>query len=104
MITKYCFDNYKKNPFPKSTLFIDAAVYDWQIYDLHSVNCYYTGRFREARTAYNKLRKAISKDLVPKAQADRIKSQERWYTKKHEDEVNKQRKLQISAAKKAKLA
>jgi len=103
MITKYCFDNYKKNPFPKSTLFIDAACYDWQIYDLHSVNCFYTGRFAESRTAYNKLRKAISKDLVPIEQAKRIKNQEKWYTKKHEDEVNKQRKLQIEAAKKAQL-
>ena len=104
MITKYCFDNYKKNPFPKSTLFIDAACYDWQIYDLHSVNCYYTGRHTEARSAYNKLRKAISKDLVPKAQADRIKSQEKWYTKKHEDGINKQKQLHQAAAKKAQLA
>jgi glycosyltransferase involved in cell wall biosynthesis len=103
MISKYCFDNFKKNPFPKSTLFIDAACYDWQIYDLHSVNCYYTGRYGEARTAYNKLRKAISKDLVPVEQAKRIKSQEKWYTKKHEDELTKQRKLQIAAAKKAQL-
>ena len=104
MISKYCFDNFKKNPFPKSTLFIDNQVYDWQIYDLHSVNCYYTGRFGEARTAYNKLRKAISKDLVPIEQAKRIKSQEKWYTKKHEDELTKQRNAQIAAAKKAQLA
>ena len=70
-------------------MFIDNQIYDWQIFDLHAVNCYYMGRHSEARTAYNKLRKAISKDLVPKQQVERIKANEKWYTKKHEDELKK---------------
>ena len=92
MISKYCLDNCSKNPFPKSTLFIDNQVYDWQILDLHCVNAYYMGKHGEARSAYNKLRKAINKGLVPEAHVKRIKDNEQWYTKKHEANVMNQRK------------
>ncbi len=89
IFSKYCLDNHAKNPFPKSTLFIDNAAYDWQILDLHCVNSYYMGKHGEARTTYNKLRKAINKGLVPQAHAERIKANEKWYTKKHEDTMKK---------------
>ena len=91
-ISKYCFDNFKKSPFPKSTLFIDNHTYNWQILDLHSVNCYYTGNYQEAKTAYNKLLKACSKGLVPESDVKRIKANMEWYTKKHIDEITRQTK------------
>ena len=87
MMSKYCIDNCSKNPFPKSSLFIDNNVYDWQLLDLHCVNAYYMRKYGEARSTYNKLRKAINKGLVPPDQADRIKKNEKWYTKQHESEM-----------------
>lgn len=87
MMSKYCMDTCSKNPFPRSSLFIDSNVYDWQLLDLHTVNSYYMSKFGEARSTYNKLRKAINKGLVPPDQAERIKQNEKWYTKKHESEM-----------------
>ena len=86
MISKYCYDTFKKNPFPKSTLFIDNTIYDWQILDIHCVNLYYLGKFAEARSVYNKLRKQVNKGLVPTEHAKRIVDGANWYTKEHEKE------------------
>ena len=94
MYSKYCMDNHSKNPFPKSTLFIDNSIYDWVILDLHCVNCYWTGHYTEAKSTYNKLRKALNKGLIPESQHARIKDNEKWYTKSHVDEMNKRIKLQ----------
>ena len=94
MHSKHCMDTCQKNPFPKSTLFIEDSVYDWQLYDLHCVNAYWMGKYGEARSAYNKLRKAVNKGLVPAQHVQRIKDNEKWYTKKHEDGLKQQRKLQ----------
>lgn len=98
MMSKYCIDNHSKNPFPKSSLFIDNNVYDWQLYDIHCVNAYYMGKYGESRTTYNKLRKAINKGVVPESQIERIKANEKWYTKKHEEEIIKRRKAQMESA------
>tara|TARA_R100000908_G_C3632243_1_gene72518 strand:- start:86 stop:556 length:471 start_codon:yes stop_codon:yes gene_type:complete len=95
-LSKYCYDTYKKSPFPKSTLFIDDNVYNWQIADLHCVNCYYTGRYTEAKQVYNKLRKQINKGLVPPDHVKRILDQSKWYEAKHIAEKNKEKKSKES--------
>ena len=89
MISKYVFDNYKKNPFPVSSLFIDKNIYDWIILDIHSLACYWMGRFDEGRKAYNKLRDAINKGLVPETEVKRIKDNSQWFTKAHQQEREK---------------
>ena len=87
ILSKFLYDNYSgKNPFPRSSLFIDKAVYDWQILDLHCIGAYWMGKHAEARSCYNKLRKACNKGLVPEAEVKRIIANQEWYTKKHEQE------------------
>ena len=91
LFSKHCYDNHKKNPFPKSTLFINNACYDWQILDLHCVNAFYMQKFAEAKSCYNKLLKACNKGLVPEHEVKRIKANQKWYTKKTIDEVQRQK-------------
>ena len=89
MYTKYCIENHKKSPFPKSTLFINNSVYDWELLDLHCVNAYWMGKFDEAKSTYNKLRKAINSGLVSPQHVQRILDNEKWYSKKHIDDMKK---------------
>jgi glycosyltransferase involved in cell wall biosynthesis len=89
-ISKFCCERYGgKNPFPKSSLFVDNSTYDWVLYDLHSMSAYYMGKYAESRTVYNKLRKAINKGLVPEHETKRILDNQKWYTKKWEEEMKK---------------
>ena len=99
MISKYCYDNFKKNPFPKSTLFLDDQIYNWQILDVHCVNLYYLGKYAEARTVYNKLRKQVNKGLVPPEHAKRIVDGAKWYTKEHEQSIKAQQQKQAQMMK-----
>ena len=90
IISKFCYEKYAgKNPFPKSSLFIEKSTYDWAFFDLHCLSAYYVGRMAEARSCYNKLRKAINKGLVSEADSARIKKQEKWYSKKQEQDMAK---------------
>ena len=93
MHSKFCMDNYQKNPFPKSTLFIDNSIYDWVLLDLHCVNCYWIGKYDEAKSTYNKLRKQINKGVIPEDQITRIKENEKWYNKKHLESMKSRAKL-----------
>jgi len=70
-----------KSPFPQSSLFIDPGVYDWRIFDLHSLNCYYSGRRDEATTTYKQLLKAVEKGLVPEGEIARIQNNKQWFVK-----------------------
>lgn len=92
LFSKHCYDNHKKSPFPKSTLFISNDCYDWQILDLHCVNAFYMRKYSEAKSAYNKLIKACNKGLVPESEVKRIKENQKWYTKKSIEQMEKQLK------------
>jgi glycosyltransferase involved in cell wall biosynthesis len=70
-----------KSPFPNSSLFIDPAIYDWRIFDIHSLNCFYSGRKEEASETFKKLLKAIDKGLVPQGEIPRIQNNKQWFTK-----------------------
>jgi glycosyltransferase involved in cell wall biosynthesis len=70
-----------KSPFPNSSLFIDPSIYDWRIYDIHSLNCYYSGRKVEGTETFKKLLKAIEKGLVPQGEIPRIQNNKQWFTK-----------------------
>jgi hypothetical protein len=70
-----------KSPFPQSSLFIDPSVYDWRIYDMHCLNCYYSGRREEGIQTFNMLLKAIDKGVVPADQVPRIQNNKQWFTK-----------------------
>ncbi len=47
------------------------------------------GKFDEAKTTYNKLRKAINNGLVSPQHVQRILDNEKWYTKQHIDTMKK---------------
>ena len=80
-LTKYAFDMCGTNPFPGSSLFIDKHVYEWQIFDLHSVSCYYMRKLPEMKKAYSKVKSAIARGLVPQGQIERLKQNEDWFNK-----------------------
>lgn len=68
-----------KSPFPQASLFIDPSIYDWRIFDIHSLNCYYTNRKPEAIKSYRNLQAAIKKGVVPVSEIERIKNNEKWF-------------------------
>jgi glycosyltransferase involved in cell wall biosynthesis len=70
-----------KSPFPQSSLFIDPSIYEWRIFDIHSLNCYYSGRREEGTEAYRKLLKAIDRGLVPQSEIPRIQNNKQWFIK-----------------------
>lgn len=70
-----------KNPFPKATLFIDKNTYNWKIFDLHCLSCFYSGRKEEGEQAFRKLLKAKEKGLIPQTELARIEQNRQWFIK-----------------------
>ena len=70
-----------KNPFPKATLFIDKNTYNWKIFDLHCLSCFYSGRKEEGEQAFKKLLKAKEKGLIPQTELARIEQNRQWFIK-----------------------
>jgi|32_taG_2_1085360.scaffolds.fasta_scaffold13964_4 glycosyltransferase involved in cell wall biosynthesis len=71
-ITKFITDKWEGNPFPKSSLFINDAVYSWGALDLHSVNCYKLGYQNEVMELLNSLQHRITNGVVPESEVERI--------------------------------
>ena len=70
-----------RNPFPKATLFIDKNTYNWKIFDLHCLSCFYSGRKEEGEQAFRKLLKAKEKGLIPQTELARIEQNRQWFIK-----------------------
>jgi glycosyltransferase involved in cell wall biosynthesis len=68
-----------KLPIPHSSLFIDYASYQWKIFDLHSISCWYSGRREESTRAFKRLLKAMDKGFVPENQHARIRENKKFY-------------------------
>jgi glycosyltransferase involved in cell wall biosynthesis len=79
MFSSHAMKYAGKSPFPQSSLFIDPTVYDWRIYDMHALNCYYSGRKDEGIQTFKSLLKAIDKGLVPADQVQRIQNNKQWF-------------------------
>jgi glycosyltransferase involved in cell wall biosynthesis len=82
--TSYIFSSHAmkyagKTPFPKATLFIDKNTYLWKIYDLHCLNCYYSGRKEEGNQTFKKLLKAMEKGYIPQSEIPRIQQNKQWF-------------------------
>jgi glycosyltransferase involved in cell wall biosynthesis len=67
------------SPFPKSSLFIDASVYDWKIFDLHTISCWYSGRKEEGVETFRKLWKAVQSGKVPQSEIARLTDNKRFF-------------------------
>ena len=70
-----------KSPFPKSSLFIDPESYEWRIFDLHTISCYYSGRRDEGTSTYKQLLKAVQAGKVPTIHHKRIEDNKQWFLK-----------------------
>jgi hypothetical protein len=82
MISKYAFETYdNKNPFPKSSLFIDKMPYEWGFADLHSVSSYYMQKPAEAKKAYSRVKRALNAGIVPPEHTQRLLKNEEWFGK-----------------------
>jgi tetratricopeptide (TPR) repeat protein len=68
-----------KTPMPQSSLFVDPSVYQWKIFDLHSLSCWYSGRKEESVRSYKRLLKAMDKGFVPKDQLERVKQNKKFF-------------------------
>ena len=68
-----------KSPFPNASLFIDPSIYEWKIYDLHSLSAWYSGRKDEAKTTFRLLSKAIDKGLVPEHEIARLNENKKFF-------------------------
>lgn len=49
----------QKNPYPHRILFLDKDLYDYQMLELHSLSCYYSGRKEEGSRVYWVLRRQL---------------------------------------------
>jgi hypothetical protein len=68
-----------KSPFPQSSLFIDAAIYEWKIFDLHSISCWYSGRRDEGIATFKKLWKAVTEGKVPHYEIPRLTENKKYF-------------------------
>ena len=66
-------------PLPHSTLFIDHAVYTWRVYDIHSLNCWYSGRREEGTKYFKRLWKAVEKGIVPVEHHERLRENKKFF-------------------------
>jgi len=58
---------------PENTsLFIDYPVYNWRIYDLHNLSCWWSGRQEEAKETFKLLWTQVEKGLVDEKQIPRL--------------------------------
>jgi glycosyltransferase involved in cell wall biosynthesis len=67
-----------KLPMPNSALFIDDHLYVWQIYDMHVIAAWYSGRRQEAIDTYKKLEKVLNQGLIPEHDAARIRNNKQF--------------------------
>lgn len=68
-----------KLPMPNSSLFIDHQVYQWKIYDIHSLSCWYSGRKEEGIRYFKKLLKLVEKGIVPAEHHQRIRENKKYF-------------------------
>lgn len=68
-----------KLPMPHSSLFIDDQFYMWQIYDMHVITSWYSGRRDEARDTYKKLERLLNQPgIIPEHEIERIRNNKQF--------------------------
>ena len=68
-----------KSPIPNSTLFVDESIYEWKLYDLHALSCWYSGRKEDATRVFRKLLEKIRKGKVPQTEITRINENKKFF-------------------------
>ena len=82
--TAYVFGNAAiqcdgKTPMPQSSLFIDESAYIWRVFDIHSLNCWYSGRKEEGIKHFRRLLKLMEKGKVPVEHHTRIRENKKYF-------------------------
>lgn len=80
-ISKWAIDHTSKNPFPNSRLFINPNVYQYQLMDLHMVNCSQLGKSPELKRYVPTMQKLLLLGKIPQKDAARIASNMNIYKK-----------------------
>jgi len=68
-----------KLPMPDSTLFVDKDTYIWKIFDVHSLNCWYSGRKEEGSKWFKRLIKLMEKGKIPEQHHARIRENKKHF-------------------------
>jgi glycosyltransferase involved in cell wall biosynthesis len=55
------FNFHGKNPYPTRLLFVDEALYQWRILEVHAAACFYTNRKDEAAANFKELQEVMKK-------------------------------------------
>jgi glycosyltransferase involved in cell wall biosynthesis len=69
----------QKNPYPHRILFVDNALYEFQMMELHSISCFYTKRLEEGSRAYWQARSQIKPGSLTEAQVQIMKNNEKHF-------------------------
>jgi len=69
----------EKSPFPHSSLFIDNSIYDWKIYDMHSISCWYSNRKKEGADTFKKLMNVVNAGKVNQFEIKRILENKKFF-------------------------
>ncbi len=59
-------------------LFYEADIYNWKIYDLHNISCYWSDRREEAKDTFKKLWAQVEKGLVPDSEIPRLTDNKKY--------------------------
>lgn len=72
----------RKNPYPNRILFLDKGLYDYEMLELHSLSCFYSGRKEEGVRVYWVMRQQLTElgpdYLTPEAMA-RVIDNEKYF-------------------------
>lgn len=68
-----------KLPMPHSTLFVDGDTYIWRVFDVHSINCWWSGRKEEGTKWFKRLLKLMEKGKIPEMHHARIRENKKHF-------------------------
>lgn len=72
----------RKNPYPHRVLFLDKAIYDYEMLELHSLSCFYTNRIEEGARCYWLMRQQLNElgpGYLPDEVMQRVIANEQYF-------------------------
>lgn len=85
-----------KLPYPKGSLFLTGAIYDFALLDEFAVNAYYIGKYEESLLACDKL---LAEKKYPSDWIQRIHANREWAFKKLKEQKENESKLNMQQTK-----
>ena len=72
----------RNNPYPHRVLFLDKAIYDYEMLELHSLSCFYTNRIEEGARCYWLMRQQLNElgpGYLPDEAMQRVIANEQYF-------------------------